>query len=266
MIMSRNKKPSAIVIEDQPIIWDYAKSCLEKFYEVVAYCSSTKEAEKMIRLYNPDLIWLDCYLGEISDFSQGLKNSGLQLAYWIKSHYPKTKIFLFSASNELSMFKIAQKLGIEGIALGGKFLKDKEIIINGIEVISQGETWLSPDILQNIQLTNFLEITILEFCVLSSLLLGKSTGQIAEDLDLTRKHVNNAIYRVKQKLNLDESAGREELLELVREKLAEAFSPSQYYSLSEMIMINSTVQNYLNPLIEKIKDGDLSKMKIGSIV
>lgn len=256
---------TAVVVEDQPIIWDYARSCLEPYYEVKAFCSSTPEAEHSIREFQPDLVWLDCYLGEIDNMKQGLKNSGVQLAYWLRSHYPKTKIILFTASNEMSIFRFAEKLNIEGIALGGKYIKDQTIIMNAIKEISEGKTWISPNLIENVQLTKFLDLTVLEFCVASSLLLGKSTAYIAEELDITRKHVNNAIYRIKQKLNLDDEIKREDFLEIIKTKLLDSFNPSLYYSLSEMIMVNSTVQNCLEPLLERLKDGDFAKLKLSQI-
>lgn len=257
---------TAIIVEDQTIIWDYARSCLEPHYVIKACCSSTKEAESIIRDIQPNLVWLDCYLGEITDQGQGLKNSGLELAYWIKNHFPKTKIFLFTASNEIFLLQTAQRIGIEGIALGGKYIRDKQIIIDGIKSIKKGKKWLSPDIISNIKMTNFLEITVLEFSVVTSLLLGKNTAQIAEEMDLTRKHVNNALYRIKQKLNLDDTISREELLELMKNKIYEAITPSEYYGLSEMVIINTTIQNYLQPLVEKIKEGKLSKVKLKNLI
>ena len=258
-------KPSAIVVEDQPVIWDYIQSCLEPCYKIEAFCSSTQEAENAFRKIKPDLVWLDCYLGEISESYQGVKNSGLQLAEWIKSHSPKTKIFLFTASSELAILATAQELGIEGIALGGKFIKKKEIIKDAIKTISYGSKWISPSIFEDIELDELANITVFEFCVIFSLLIGKSTIQIAEELDTSRKRVNNSVYRTKQKLGLDENISKEELLEIFKDRIQNSINTSQFYNLSELVSINSVVEHYLNPVINKIKTGELAKMKIGAL-
>lgn len=258
-------KPKAIVVEDQPVIWDYIQSCLEPYYKIEAFCTNTEESETAFRKIKPDLVWLDCYLGEISESYQGLKNSGLQLAEWIKNHSPKTKVFLFTASSEIAILTKAQELGIEGIALGGKFLKNKEIIRDAIKTISYGSKWISPSIFEEIELDELSNITVFEFCVIFSLLVGKSTVQIAEELDTSRKRVNNSVYRVKQKLGLDENISKEELLESFKETIQSNISASQFYNLSELVSINSVVEHYLSPVMDKLKEGELAKVKIGSL-
>lgn len=263
-MIKEKRKLKAIVVEDQPVIWDYIQSCVEPYYKIEAFCTNTEESESAFRTIKPDLVWLDCYLGELSESYQGVKNSGLQLAEWIKNHSPKTKIFLFTASSELAILTKAQELGIEGIALGGKFLRNKEIIKDAIKTISYGSRWISPNIFEEIELDELSNITVFEFCVIFSLLIGKTTIQIAEEFDTTRKRVNNSVYRVKQKLGLDEDISKEELLEIFKERIQNSINASQFYNLSELVSINSIVENYLTPVINKIKAGELAKVKIGS--
>lgn len=253
----------AIVIEDQAVLWEYISSCLEPYYQVAAFCSNTQEAELAFRDYKPDLVWLDCYLGEFSDISQGVKNSGIEIAAWIKSHSPKTKIFLFTASNELGILNRAHELEIDGIALGGKFLKNKEIIRSGVSSVFYGSKWVSPNIVEDIELGEIANITVFEFCVIFSLLIGKSTAQIAEELDTTRKRVNNSVYRVKQKLELDDGISKEELLEIFKDKINCSVDPNQFYNLSELVSVNAVVEHCLSPMIDEIKSKKLSRVTIG---
>jgi DNA-binding NarL/FixJ family response regulator len=253
---------TAIVVEDQPIIWDYVKSCLEGLCEIQAFCSNTEEAEEAFKKYKPDLVWLDCYLGEISECSQGIKNSGILLASWMKKHHPETKIFLFTASNEASILEAAKSLDVEGIALGGKFLRDKEIVIRGIQALLEGEKWLSPNIIENVELDNLGSITVFEFCVICSLLIGKSTAQIAEEMDTTRKRVNNAVYRIKEKFKIEDHVSREELLEILKDKVKSSFNPCRDYNISDVISINSLAQQFLLPVIKQIREGDLKRLAL----
>ena len=48
-------KVSTVVIEDQPIVWDYIRSCLEDFCEIEAFCTSTTDATKAIKQIQPKL-------------------------------------------------------------------------------------------------------------------------------------------------------------------------------------------------------------------
>ena len=261
-----NKLPTAIVIEDQAVIWDYAKSCLEGLCEIKEFCSNTQEAEAAFREHKPEFVWMDCYLGEISDYGQGIKNSGVLLASWIKKHSPKTKIFLFTASNEVNILEIAKQLEIEGIALGGKFIKDKQIIIDAVKEVLSGKDWISPNLVEDLELEHLGKITVFEFCVICSLILGKQTNQIADELDTTRKRVNNAVYRVKEKLKIDDNVEREEFLEVLRDKLKDCFNPNEHYKISDIISVNTVIQDFLKPALTKVKSGDLNRVNIDDLL
>jgi len=56
---------TAIVVEDQCTTWDYINGILEKDFQIKAFCNSSKLAESAFMEYKPDLVWLDCYLGEL---------------------------------------------------------------------------------------------------------------------------------------------------------------------------------------------------------
>lgn len=259
------EKKKAVVVEDQPIIWDYAKSCLEPYYEVMAFCANTSEAEQAIREFKPDLVWLDCYLGEISEVNCGVKNSGIELASWVKSHKPETKVFLFTASTEMGILRQAQRLEIEGIALGGKYIKDKSIIQDGIKVIAANKKWISPGLFNDMELKDLQELTVFEFCVISSLILGKTTAQVAQEMDATRKVINNSIYRVKEKFGLDSDINRQDFLEYMKDKFIETSVISEYYNLSDLVSINTTLESCLEPIVKTLRSGDLNRTFMKSL-
>lgn len=257
--------PTAIVVEDQPVIWEYAKSCLEGLCDIKAFCSTTAEAEEAFREHKPDLVWLDCYLGEISEYNQGLKNSGILLAKWIKSHSPQTKVFIFTSANEVNILQIAKSIDIEGIGLGGKFIKDKEVVIDGIKDVLAGGEWVSPNLVEEFKLDELGKITLFEFCVICSLIVGKPTSQIADELDTTRKRVNNSVYRVKEKLKIDVDIEREELLDVLKDKIKDQFNPNEHYNISDIITINTIVQDFLNPMLKQVKTGDFDRVNLEMI-
>lgn len=255
--------PKGIIVEDQPVIWEYAKSCLDGLVDVVACCASTKEAEEAYRKYKPDFVWLDCYLGEVADLGSGLKNSGVMLATWIKKHNPETKVMIFTSSNEASILEIARSVDVEGIALGGKYIRDKQIIIDGVKEVLQGREWVSPNVIEDVELHKMGKVTIFEFCVICSMILGKSTAQIADELDTTRKRINNALYRIKEKLDLEHDIEREELLDILKDKIKDSFDPNEYYKISDIMSIDVMLQKYISPALNKLKEGELHKFKLG---
>jgi|GEM_PF-2476717 len=250
---------TAIVIEDQPAIWDYASHCLKDHCHVLEFCTSTAEAEEAFYKYSPDLVWLDCYLGEVSDSSSGPKNSGIALAAWIKSHKPKTKIFLFTASSDPTILKAANDIRVEGIALGGKFIRDRHIIINGIRAVLAGRNWVSPNVVEDYEMGDLSKITVFEFAVFCSMLLGKSTALIADELDTTRKRVNNAIYRVRQKLEIEDVASKDYAMDLIRDRILAKIKFNDTYVVSDIMAINIAVGELLEPVLNKIKSGELNR-------
>lgn len=258
-------KVITVVVEDQPIVWDYIRSSIDELCDIKAFCTTTKEAELAIKEYKPEFVWLDCYLGEFADNGQGVKNSGLQIAYWIKNHFPEIKIFLFTASNETLILKQCENLGVEGIALSGKYISDKEIVKEGVRTVLNGEKWVSPQVIESFELEDFNKVTIFEFSVLSSLVCGKNTNQIAEEMSTTRKMVNNSIYRAQQKLFIYPELSREEFLDMFKDKIMKSFDVSRFYNLTEIVSVNSLIQNCLEPIMAKLKDEKLEKKRIGSI-
>jgi DNA-binding NarL/FixJ family response regulator len=255
---------NAIVVEDQVVVWDYIKSCLENYADIKQFCTSSKEAEEAFIKYKPDLVWLDCYLGEISEQNQDLKNSGLELAAWIKAINPACKVIMFTASNELLIKKRAEELNIDALMLGGKFIQDKSIVDNALSTIISGNTWSDPDLstCENQDLQN---LTIQEYAVITSFLIGKSTATIANELDTTRKMINNCFYRVRNKLKIDEDYSREEALEEIKFKLFSNHSPSSAKNICELSSIENISQNLLEPLFEKLKTKELSKVKFKNL-
>ncbi|MCH2227915.1 MAG: response regulator [Candidatus Caenarcaniphilales bacterium] len=264
--MNKEKKITTIVVEDQIVSWDYINSVLKEHAEVKSFCKNSFEAEAAFLKFKPDLIWLDCYLGEISLDNQGLKNSGLELATWIKAHKKETKIILFTASYEKSIILAAKKLGIEAVILGAKFSISKEEASYIVNQVIKGSTNIvinSND--QNTErLKNIGKMTINEFVVVSSLILGKSTAQIAEELSSTRKQVNNALYRVKEKYELDDSLSRQELLEEIKNIVIGLNSVDP--KIPELYSIIKLNEEILDPVISKIQTGELKKIKLKDII
>ncbi len=46
-------KVITVVVEDQPIVWDYIRSSIDELCDIKAFCTTTKEAELAIKEYKP---------------------------------------------------------------------------------------------------------------------------------------------------------------------------------------------------------------------
>lgn len=251
-------KKTAIVIEDQPVIWEYCKLCLEDYCEIKEFCANTAEAERAFHRHQPDLVWLDCYLGEIAEPYYGFQNSGLLLASWIKKHRPETKIFLFTAADDIGIVKAATDLGIEGIGVAAKFIKDAKIVKDAINEVLSGRTWMSPSVVENFELKEFNDLTVFEFAVVCAMMLGKSSGQIADEMDSTRKRVNNSVYRIKEKFQI-EGSSREDMLDNLKEHFKSLYNFNDIYQVSDIFTINSLARDLLKPVLKKLSHKDLSR-------
>ena len=262
------EKSTAIVVEDQCTTWDYISGILEKDFQIKAFCNSSKLAESAFMEYKPDLVWLDCYLGELCESNLGLKNSGLLLAEWMKKHNPETKIILFTASYESAIIYKAEKLGLEAVFLGGKFSTDKSIILDILQRVQEGEKGIYIDSAQSEQsaLKKIGKMTFYEFCTITSLLIGKSTATVAEEMNSTRKRINNTLYRVKEKYNLSDELSREEILEELKEIIQDSFSQLKHHNISEVHSMFKITDELLNPLMEQLKHGNLKGFSINSVL
>ena len=259
-------KHSAIVVEDQIVCWDYIKSVIEPSLEIKAFCKSSQEAEEAFRKYKPDLVWLDCYLGELSEACNGLKNSGLILAEWIKAHKPETKIILFTASLESSIILKTKELDIEAVFLGAKFEAEKSECKAIIEKVLNGEKNIVISSLKqnDNKFSNIGKMTLHEFSIISAMILGKSTAQIAEDLGSSRKQINNALYRVKEKYELDDNYSRKDILEYLKDIMIDEYT--QKGEIPELYSILKLNEEVLQPVINTISEQSNKKIKLKDLL
>lgn len=259
-------KASAIVVEDQIVSWDYIKSVLEPLVDIKKFCKTSLEAELAFREFKPNLVWLDCYLGEISELSTGLKNSGIILAEWIKAHETNTKIILFTASLESSLVLRAKKLKIDAVFLGAKFEANKDQCRKIIQRVLDGEKDIIISSLKRkkTKYENIGKMTLLEFSVVSSMILGKSTAQIAEDLLSTRKQINNVLYRVKEKYQLSDDLSRNEILEYLKEIMLNEYD--QRGEIPELYSILKLNEEVLKPIISKISNSENKRIKLKDLL
>ena len=115
-----------IVADDEPEFRRWLCSLLEgnEDFQVVGETSNGAEALSLIELLLPDLVIADVYMPS---------PDGLELARYVRHHFPGTKAILVSAHGE----RVYERLGREEGALA--FIPKAELSLNALRQALQGE-------------------------------------------------------------------------------------------------------------------------------
>jgi len=86
-------KIKVLIVEDDEVTATNLKLSLEKYnYDIVAISDNATQARSKIKIYNPDVIFIDISLQESSD--------GIELARYINEHHKKPFIYLTSHTDD----------------------------------------------------------------------------------------------------------------------------------------------------------------------
>ena len=121
----------------------------------------------------------------------------------LKVKWPKAKIIVFSISQNSCLVKRLLDLGIEAYISKSC---ETSVILNGINAVSQGKIFISPDIslLLNHPQPNLLQkLTVREFDIFCAITDGKTIKQVAEKLFLSEKTIANNLCLLKKKLEVN---------------------------------------------------------------
>ncbi|WP_452221735.1 response regulator [Lacinutrix salivirga] len=135
------------------------------------------------------------------------KLNGLTALRRLKREFPKIKVIFFSSQPEEVYAITAIKLGADGyLSKNSSVITLKE----AIEQVTQGNTYLSPVITQNIKKSGtgkksdgfYKKLSVREIEVLKLLSSGKKNKEIAIELDINEKTVSTYKARLMKKLNV----------------------------------------------------------------
>ena len=187
-----------MLIEDYPVIRSGITCLIEKQQNmsVVAETDNVDDGYKLYFKNKPDVLILDL---DLLDSSLGMLNQ-------LITKEPKAKVMVFSSRKEV-MFAIQSiSAGAKGYVLKSS---SHENIITAIQNINSGQSYLSPEVAQNIALQklnmsdNPMEnLTTREFEVFRLLAEGASIDKVASKLKIGYKTAANYQTVLKQKLNI----------------------------------------------------------------
>ncbi len=183
-----------LIVDDHPIVAEgLQKLILDK--GLASKCMtvySSKECQKYLKLFNPDLILLDYHLPD---------GNGIDLCKFIKREDSKIKVLVISSFKEQSIVKLMISNGASGYVLKNA---SEEEIIEAITTVLSGKIYMceeSQEIIDN--RNNQTIITEREIEVIKLIAEGLTNIEIAEKLFLSpltvERHRKNIIIKLNAK-------------------------------------------------------------------
>jgi two-component system nitrate/nitrite response regulator NarL len=189
-----------VICDDHRLLLEAMASALAAHGHIVEAATSTPhDAVVSVRLHDPDVLLLD--LG----FPDG---NGLDAAREVVTHHPRTKVVVFTGSNELPPLRAALELGVAGYVR-----KDSHIgeIIEAMERAHQGEAAVDETLLRRLghsdsrsatPRTAVDALTARERDIVRLLGEGLNTSQIVEVLGISNSTVRSHIQAILSKLRV----------------------------------------------------------------
>ncbi len=199
-----NNKIKIIIADDHPMMRSGVKSVLltDLQIEIIAEAKDGEEAYNLIQKHLPDIALLDVEMP---------KMTGLEIARRIASEKIKTRVVFLTMYKEEDMFNEAMDSGAFGYVLKENAVED---VLEGIKSVSEGKYYISPLISDYLvkrmnSRTDFKSdtpsinnLTTAERKVLKLISFEKTTQQIADELFISYKTVENHRNNISKKLKL----------------------------------------------------------------
>lgn len=193
-----------ILADDHTVFRQGLKSllALEEDIKIVGEAANGKEAIDYANQMHPDIIIMDINMPQLN---------GLEATKRIKADLPKIKIvILTSQGDDKSVFSLIEA------GADGYLLKDvaAENLVSAIRDVNDGKSILHPEVTQKL-LTRFVTkgepakqkpgdlLTDREIEVLQALSKGYTNQQIAEELYISQRTVQNHLHNIYNKLGIN---------------------------------------------------------------
>ncbi|HAA04892.1 MAG TPA: DNA-binding response regulator [Syntrophobacteraceae bacterium] len=207
-------KKSILIVDDHPLFREGLKALIERKpgFSVVGEAGTAREGLALATELKPELAVVDISLPD---------GSGIELTRSIRGMLPHTRVLIVSMHSKIQYITEALQAGANGYVVK-ESAADR--LIQGLEAVSQGEYFLDSSLSQSVvkRLVDLPEqkvrvsdksygtLTAREQQVLRMVAEGRSTKDIAADLFISPKTVENHRANIMEKLNLHNT------IELVR--------------------------------------------------
>lgn len=198
------EKIKIIIADDHPMMRSGVKSVLltDSQIEIIAEAKDGEEAYALILKHQPDVALLDVEMP---------KMTGLEIVRRIKSENVKTKVIFLTMYKEEDMFNEAMDSGAYGFVLKENAVED---VLESVKTVAENSYYISPIIsgylVKRLNIRNdyasqqpsINDLTKSERTILKLISQEKTTQQIADELHISYKTVENHRNNISKKLNL----------------------------------------------------------------
>lgn len=185
-----------LIVEDHPIV---VSGCRQLFAEHTNFAffdaRTVAEARQSFAQHVPDVLVIDVNLPD---------GSGLEFVQDVRRHNSTIGVVVFSMSDDPMLALKAIDLGARGFVSKNGSSAD---LIEAVEAVAHGRTWLPEDLLQQVALMRAdpasrpPQLTRREKSVLKLLVGGRFQSEIAKELNISSKLVSTDCAVIRQKLN-----------------------------------------------------------------
>ena len=195
-----NQPKTIIIVDDDDIVRIGLRTLLTELgrYEVVGEASNGRDAVRMARKLEPDLVLMDVGMPTMN---------GIDATKRIKSAVEKTKIIALSLHDDSRFVTQMLDAGASGFLPKQGAVEELPFALKTVEA---GNTYLSPAIAASV-LSHFRhgegrgavsDLSVREREVLQSIAEGKSASDIAKELSLSVKTIESHRRNIMKKLDL----------------------------------------------------------------
>ena len=187
-----------LLVDDHPLVREGLKARLSTLpaLEVVGEAGRAEEACSQLALTAPDLVLMDVGMKDVN---------GIDLTRELLSRRPGLLVLILSMYDNPEYVNRAMQAGARGYVLKDAPASD---IIDAIAAVTAGGTFLSPAVSGRLfrSQTPRPVMSLRESEILACLAKGRSSKQIAQELDLSVRTVESHRQNIKRKLKLEGQA------------------------------------------------------------
>ncbi|WP_298256971.1 response regulator transcription factor [Bradyrhizobium sp.] len=194
---------SILLVDDHPIVRQGYRRVLEtqSDFQVVAEADNAVSAYSAFKAHSPDIVVMDISMPGAS---------GLEAIRNIRARDAHAHILVFSMHSEAPLVKAAFNAGA-----GGYVTKSSEpaVLIRAIRSVARGQRAMSDDVAQVLALESLApsgsaldQLAEREIEILRQIAAGATKEEVAQNLNLSLKTVQNYHYMIKAKTGLKTDA------------------------------------------------------------
>jgi DNA-binding NarL/FixJ family response regulator len=203
MTSARPERISILLVDDHPVVRQGYRRVLDHQGDfcVVAEAANATDAYGAFKAHGPDVVVMDISMPGAS---------GLEAIRNIRARDAAARILVFSMHGEAAQVKAAFNAGASGYVTKSS---EPAVLVRAIRAVARGDRTLSDDVAQALaaesldpQRSKLDQLGEREIEILRQLASGATTEQIAANLNLSTKTVQNYHYLIRSKTGLKTDA------------------------------------------------------------